>query len=91
VAMEVVGEKLQTFFDVLGSRVRHIHLADGNPSGHYILGDGNLPIQEYIDTLERNDYTDYLTLEINDSIYWDDPHTSIEKTVNYLRKLIPEV
>ena len=90
VAMAVVGEELQTFFDVLGSRVQHIHLADGNPSGHYILGDGNLPIQGYIDTLERNDYTGNLTLEINDSIYWNDPHTSIERTAQYLRKMLPE-
>ncbi|HOT25850.1 MAG TPA: TIM barrel protein [Anaerolineaceae bacterium] len=90
VAMAVVGETLQSFFDALGKRVQHIHFADGNPSGHYILGDGNLPLRDYIDTLERNDYEGNLTLEINDSIYWDDPHTSIERSAQYLRRLLPE-
>jgi len=91
VAMAVVGDTLQPFFDRLPGRVRHIHFADGNPSGHYIWGDGNLPMMDYIHTLQRNEYTGNLTLEINDSIYWDDPHTSIERTVRYLRQYLPEL
>ncbi len=90
VAMAVVGDTLDTFFDTIGKRIKHIHFADGNPSGHYIWGDGNLPMMDYIHTLEKNDYTGYLTLEINDSIYWDDPHVSIERTAEYLRRYLPE-
>ena len=90
VAMAVVGDRLETFLQRLGKRVQHIHFADGNPSGHYVCGDGNLPMQEYLQVLERYDYQGYLTLEINDSIYWDDPHQSIERTARYLRQVLPE-
>jgi len=47
-------------------------------------------MMDYIHTLEQHNYTGYLTLEINDSIYWDDPHTSIKRTAQYLRKFLPE-
>jgi len=90
VAMAVVNDNLETFFEHLGSKIKHIHFADGNPSGHYVWGDGTLPMMDYIHTLEQHNYTGYLTLEINDSIYWDDPHTSIERTAQYLRKFLPE-
>jgi fructoselysine 3-epimerase len=86
VAMEVVGENLVEFYEAVPNHIQLIHYADGNPSGHYILGDGNLPLKEYVDILQRNDYSGYIDLEINDSIYWDDPHTSIKRSVDYLRK-----
>lgn len=90
VAMAVVGDAMQSFFDSLAGQVNHIHFADGNPSGHYVWGDGNLPMMEYIQTLEQNQYTGHLTLEINDSIYWMDPHRSIARTAEYLRRYLPE-
>lgn len=90
VAMAVVNDTLQPFFDQLPKRIHHIHLADGNPSGHYVCGDGNLPLREYIHILEDNQYDKYLTLEINDSIYWSNPHDSIKRSVEYLRKFLPE-
>lgn len=90
VAMAVAGDMLESFLIPLGNRVNHIHFADGNPSGHYVWGDGNLPMMEYIYTLETHQYSEYLTLEINDSIYWTDPHQSIARTASYLRRFLPE-
>ncbi len=90
VAMAVSDEALEQYFEAIPSSIQHIHYADGNPSGHFILGDGNLPLQEYIRILERNDYTGSVDLEINDSIYWDDPHTSIKRSADYLRQFLPE-
>lgn len=90
VAMAVVKDELQSFFDKLPGRIHHVHFADGNPSGHYVWGDGNLPMMEYVHTLESNGYAEYLTLEINDSIYWNDPHDSIARTAAYLRRYLPE-
>ena len=74
VAMEVAGDTLQEYYDAIPDRIRHIHYADGGPSGHYILGDGNLPLTDYISTLEAHGYSEFVTLEIDDSIYWSDPH-----------------
>ena len=91
VAMGVSGENLEDYYTTLGKEsIQFIHFADGNPSGHYILSDGNLPLKESIQTLEKHDYTSIIDLEINDPIYWADPHTSVKKSVDYLRKFIPE-
>jgi fructoselysine 3-epimerase len=90
VAMAVVKDELQPFFDRMPGRIHHIHFADGNPSGHYVCGDGNLPLMDYVHTLEANRYNDCLSLEINDAIYWSDPSDSIERTVRYLRRNLPE-
>ncbi|MDD3537749.1 MAG: sugar phosphate isomerase/epimerase [Eubacteriales bacterium] len=84
VAMEVMGETLRDQYDRFRDHIRLIHYCDGDPSGHSILGTGNLPLKEYIDILEENDFTGYLSLEINDSIYWMDPHDSIQKSVDYI-------
>lgn len=91
VAMEVVGEKFEDYYRELGAdTIQHIHYADGNPSGHFILGDGNLPLKDYIRIMEEHDYTSIVDLEINDSIYWADPHTSIKRSEDYLRGFLPE-
>lgn len=91
VAMEVVGEKFEDYYRELGAdTIQHIHYADGNPSGHFILGDGNLPLKDYIRIMEEHDYTSIVDLEINDSIYWADPHTSIKRSTDYLRGFLPE-
>ena len=84
VAMEVMKENLEVQFDLFGSKIKLIHFCDGNPSGHYVLGDGNLPLKEYIDVLKKNNFMGYLSLEINDSIYWGDPHDSIRRSVRYM-------
>lgn len=84
VAMAVAGEQLQDYFQVLGAeKIKLIHFAD---TCHYILGDGELPLKEYIQTLEAWDYKGIVDLEINDSIYWEDPHRSIEKSVEWLKR-----
>ena len=89
VAMEVAHENLEDYYKVLGEDIiQFIHFADGDPSGHYILGDGNYPLKEYIKILEKHNYTGIIDLEINDSIYWDDPHNSVERSVDYLKKNI---
>ena len=89
VAMEVAHENLEDYYKVLGEdTIQFIHFADGDPSGHYILGDGNYPLKEYIKILEKHNYTGIIDLEINDSIYWDDPHSSVERSVDYLKKNI---
>ncbi len=90
IAMEVVDDNLEQFFAALPDKIKLVHYSDGDPSGHYVLGDGNLPLKEYINILEKNNYDGYITLEINDSIYWKDPHDSIKRSVDYLKTFIPD-
>ncbi len=90
VAMEVAGENLEDYCRSLGDTLQWVHYSD---SHHLILGDGDYgreKLEGYVRTLEQYDYKNCLDLEINDSIYWEDPHTSIARTAAYLRTFLPE-
>ncbi|NCB41751.1 MAG: sugar phosphate isomerase/epimerase [Clostridia bacterium] len=84
VAMEVMGENLETQYSLFGDKIKLFHYCDGNPSGHSILGEGDLPLKKYIEIMEKQKFDGYLSLEINDSMYWLDPHASIRKSVDYI-------
>ena len=90
VAMEVAGDTLEDFCKELGDKIQWIHYSD---SHHEILGTGEYgreKLEGYIRTLEKYDYKNCVDLEINDSIYWEDPHTSIQQSADYLRTFLPE-
>lgn len=90
VAMEAAGESLDDYFHALGRDVAWIHYSD---SHHMILGQGNFgdaKLEGYVRTMEQNDYQGDLDLEINDSIYWEDPHASLAASVDYLRAFLPQ-
>ena len=90
VAMEVAGDTLEDFCQALGDRLEWVHYSD---SHHLILGDGDYgreKLEGYVRTLERHGYANCLDLEINDAIYWEDPHTSIRRSAEYLRAFLPE-
>lgn len=88
VAMEVANENLEMYFDTFGKdKIGFIHFSDAH---HEICGTGNFPLKEYINTLEKYDYDSIVDLEINDSIYWLDPHDAHKKTIDYLKTFIPE-
>jgi fructoselysine 3-epimerase len=82
VAMEVASETIQEWFSQLGEKIIHIHLADQN---HEILGVRNYPIIEYLDFLSNINFEDYVSLEINDSIYWENPYPSLQQSMHFLQ------
>ena len=83
VAMEVAGDTVDEFFKVFEDKILHIHLADEN---HEILDDGTYPIESYIDDFVKHEFNGYISLEINDSIYWQDPHQSIQRSIDWLKE-----
>lgn len=88
VAMEVSGDSIDCYFKEVGPKIVHVHLADSN---HQILGEGTYPVETYLNDLEKNNYEGYISLEINDSIYWLDPHSSIEESIEYLNNYNKEI
>jgi protein FrlC len=88
--MEVAGEKLEDYCLSLGDKLQWVHYSD---SHHMILGTGDYSrekLEGYVRTLEKYDFQNGLDLEINDSIYWEDPHDSIARSADYLRTFLPE-
>lgn len=83
VAMDVAHENLEMYYETFGEdMIKFIHFSD---SHHEVCGTGNLPLREYLDTLEKHNYSSIIDLEINDSIYWEDPHTPHKQTVDYIK------
>lgn len=90
VAMEMAGDALEDFCRELGGRLQWVHYSD---SHHLVLGEGNYgreKLEGYVHTLEQYGYKNGLDLEINDSIYWEDPHGSLQRSADYLRTFLPE-
>lgn len=83
VAMEVAGENMHQYFNTFPDDIVHIHLADQN---HEVLGDGHYPIVDYLKYLENIKYDQFVSLEINDSKYWEDPHSCIYRSKEWLCK-----
>lgn len=82
VAMEVAHENLDMYYDTFGEdMIQFIHFSDAH---HEVCGTGNFPLKDYINTLEKHNYSSIIDLEINDSIYWEDPHTPHKQTVDYI-------
>ena len=84
--MEVQGENLGQYFARFGKKVEWIHYSD---SHHEVVGSGTFgksKLAGYIETLEENDFQNGIDLEVNDSIYWEDPHAPHVETCRYLRE-----
>lgn len=91
VAMEVANESLSDYFDAFGKEtISLIHFSD---SHHYILGEGEnpYPLVDYLKQLKKFGYEGIIDLEINDSIYWLDPHDSILKSTEWLKENLSNI
>lgn len=73
----VAGETLQDYFDEFGSRVGHIHLNDGDPSGHMAWGDGTQDLAAHMQALR--DFDGYITFETADADYTMHPNDAFRK------------
>lgn len=85
VPVRLGGNSLQEFFAEFGSRICHVHLTDGAPTGHVPLGEGTHPVQEYLETLETYGYEGYVTLEIGDTSRAAEPEKATETGFQTLR------
>ncbi|MDD6435667.1 MAG: TIM barrel protein [Clostridiales bacterium] len=83
VAAAAAGETVEDYYQTFGN-INHVHLADGTPTGHLVPGDGSNPLQDYIRTLEKNEFSGSITLEINNQIYFDDPDSATRKAIKWL-------
>lgn len=86
-AMVVAGDGIEDFYREMPGKIRHVHFSDRN---HEVPGDRDLPLAEYVEQLEAKDYDGYLTLEVNDGIYIEDPHAAFARSAEYMRGLLGE-
>ena len=83
--LEVNGDSLEGYFKAFGSRIGHVHLVDGTPDGHLAWGDGTRDLARCLDTLEKQGYTGFLTLEtVGPAEYAADPKGTDAKSIQAL-------
>ncbi len=84
VAAAAAGETIEDYYQTF-QQINHVHLADGEPTGHMVPGDGSNPLDEYIRTLEEHEFSGSVTMEINNQIYFDDPDSATKRTAKWLQ------
>ncbi len=82
--MALAGEKISDYINLLGDKLGHVHLLDAKPMGHFALGDGNLPIEEYIDELERYGYKGSYSFEFTALDYRLNPEKADNQSLQWL-------
>ena len=84
----LAGEHVRDYFEALGENLVHIHLVDGTPGGHLAFGDGELPLQEFVETIGAWGYKGFLSMEISDRRYFEKPELADRQSVSLFRKWI---
>lgn len=88
VAMRIAGETPEDYFETFNGDIPHFHLVDGDGHSdqHLALGDGVLPICDYLNSLKENSYSGVCTLEVIGYEYYRDPESAIRKSIEILQK-----
>lgn len=87
-AMAVAGESLDEWFEAFDGNIQHLHFIDGTPYGHLAWGDGNRPLEDYLETLNRFNYQGYLTQELTDDRYFKDPKAADRQSFDTICQLL---
>ncbi len=78
-------QKLEDYIALLKDHLAHVHLHDSGLAVHMALGDGNLPIKDYIVMLEKSGYKGLYSFECNDLRYRMNPQLVDEQNLRWLR------
>lgn len=78
-----VGEGPREYLQAMGNTIQHVHFVDGMPGGHLALGDGILPLDQYMKDLNSFGYDQYLTLEILSDRYHENPEPAYAQSIGW--------
>ncbi len=89
-AMAIQGEEPAEHFDLYGETIIHCHFVDAVPpiSSHMVWGDGDLPMQEYLQYMDDQGYRGLLTVEMNAGRYGLEPKKFLEDSINRLSRAL---
>lgn len=85
-AVGTAGEDFRECLALLGTDMRHMHFADGNPGGHCIPGDGKLALEDTLRALDDVAYAGAITFELYNRSYELEPHTYMAHCFDYIKR-----
>jgi sugar phosphate isomerase/epimerase len=84
------GEMPETTYDILGNRIKHVHIKDVAGETLCLMGKGSLPVRQIVDLLKSENYNGYLSLEWEKM--WvkelEDPEIAFPQYIKYMRSII---
>ena len=81
--MAYMGHDLSRYL-ALGPLLGYVHLHDSHPAIHMALGDGDLPLTDYLARIEAAGYTGMYGMEFNDIRYRQDPRSADRQSLAWL-------
>ena len=75
--ISVEGETLSDWLDAFGRDIKMIRMSDGNYNGYRIWGRGDLPIDRYIQIIDRHNYGGLISLQIPGEKYCENPEEAL--------------
>jgi len=91
VPMCCAGETLEDYFREFGEKIQHIHLNDGNPSGHLAWGDGTQDMEGHLKTLNEYGYQGYITFETCDGKFGLCPNEAFRQNYREAEKALGQL
>lgn len=92
VAVYAAGETLEEWFQAFGKDLIHMHFIDGfmkkRTYDHLIWGDGDFPLAEMVQCMEKYGYAGYLTQELEYEAYYGDPAEAERKNWKALSETV---
>ncbi|MFV0361855.1 MAG: fructoselysine 3-epimerase [Suipraeoptans sp.] len=87
----VQHESIMSYFDLLGEKMYHMHIIDGEQGtdSHIVPGDGVIPIPELIKELKAIDYKGTATLELVTG-YINEPRLYARRAIDRVREYMNE-
>lgn len=86
--MSRYDETIADYMEVFNGKIGHVHFVDGFPGGHLAIGDGVLPMEQFLNELSETEYKGYISLEIISDRYHLDPNKAIEKSLQWISQRI---
>ena len=72
------------------TKLVHVHLVDGMPGGHLVLGDGQVPLHTSLEALQAASYDGYMTFEITNERYYDEPKRALQRCLDWMDPIVTE-
>ena len=84
-----VREPVMNYFELLGSRIEHLHIIDndGVSDGHLVPGEGVMPLKEILQEIKDFGYDGTATIELV-TAYIHEPSVYAKRAVDNLRTMI---
>lgn len=82
----IQGESIMGYFEILQTKMRHMHIVDGKngEDTHYCPGEGDIPLRELLQEIQERGYKNGATIELVTN-YINEPRFYAKRAIDNLR------